>query len=71
MEQDHFKLSWPDYSDYLQDTLRKMMNSESYKDVTLVCDDMRQIRAHRNIRGYESLNLHLLTTLFSSGEKYK
>merc|ERR1712079_13166 len=28
---------------------RKMMNSESYKDVTLVCDDMRQIRAHRNI----------------------
>ena len=49
MEQDNYKLSWPDYSDYLQDTLRKMMNSESYKDVTLVCDDMRQIRAHRNI----------------------
>ena len=49
MEQDNYKLSWPDYSDYLQDTLRKMMNSESYKDVTLVCDDMRQIQAHRNI----------------------
>ena len=42
-------MNWHNYSDHLRETLREMMTSTEFADVTLVTDDKQQIRAHRNI----------------------
>ena len=47
--QDKYTLTWHSYSDHLKKTLREMMTSNAFADVTLVTDDKQQIMAHRNI----------------------
>ena len=47
--QEKYTLHWHSYSDHLRDTLKEMMTSSEFADVTLVTDDKQQIRAHRNI----------------------
>ena len=42
-------LSWNLYSDHLREMLQEMFVENSFTDVTLVCDDKKQIEAHRNI----------------------
>ena len=42
-------LNWPSYSEHLRSTFRHMMESGDFSDVTLVCEDRKQFRAHRNI----------------------
>ena len=49
MDQDKYTLTWQTYSDHLRDILKEMSSDESFADVTLVTDDKRQIKAHRNI----------------------
>ena len=41
--------SWHTYTDHLRDMLKEMMTSNDFADVTLVCDDKKDIKAHRNI----------------------
>ena len=41
--------SWHAYTDHLRDILREMKTSNDFADVTLVCDDKKEIKAHRNI----------------------
>ena len=41
--------SWHTYTDHLRDMLKEMMTSNDFADVTLVCDDKKEIKAHRNI----------------------
>ena len=41
--------SWHTYTDHLRDMLKEMMASNDFADVTLVCDDKKEIKAHRNI----------------------
>ena len=41
--------SWHTYTDHLRDILREMKTSNDFADVTLVCDDKKEIKAHRNI----------------------
>ena len=48
-DKDMYTFHWPAYSDHLRDALREMMTSSEFADVTLVTDDKKQIRAHRNI----------------------
>ena len=45
----HYTLSWHSYPDYLREMMREMMASEDFTDVTLVTDDKKTIKAHRNI----------------------
>ena len=49
MGQEKYTLHWHTYSDHLRDILKKMSSDDSFADVTLVTDDRKQIKAHRNI----------------------
>ena len=42
-----FKVTWHDYQVHLRDMLHEMQTSEDLTDVTLVCDDDKQIKAHK------------------------
>ena len=44
-----YNLNWPKFTDHLQEMMYEMMKSEDFTDVTLVCDDMKQIKTHINI----------------------
>ena len=43
-----YSLSWDNYSIHLRDMMKNMMNDD-FTDVTLVCEDKKYIRAHKNI----------------------
>ena len=47
MHQEKYKLNWHTYSDHLREMLHEMMKSNELTDVTLVCDDKRQFKAHK------------------------
>ena len=49
MDQGNYTLHWHTYSDHLRDILKEMSSDDSFADVTLVTDDKKQIKAHRNI----------------------
>ena len=49
MTQEKYNLTWHSYSDNWREIIRDMMETKDFADVTLVCDDMKQIKAHRNI----------------------
>ena len=46
---DHYNLSLHTYSDHVTFILREMMTSKDFADVTLVTEDKKHLRAHRNI----------------------
>ena len=48
-DQEKLNLTWDTYSDHMREALKEMMSSSEFADVTLVTDDKKQIRAHRNI----------------------
>ena len=48
-QKEKYTLHWHSHSDHLREALNEMMLSSEFTDVTLVTDDKRQIRAHRNI----------------------
>ena len=48
-DQEKLNLTWDTYSDHMREALKEMMTSSEFADVTLVTDDKKQIRAHRNI----------------------
>ena len=47
--QEKYTVTWHSYSDHLRDALTEMMTSSEFADVTLVTDEQKHIRAHRNI----------------------
>ena len=47
--QEKYNFTWHTYSDHLRVMMKEMMTSGDFTDVTLVCDDKKKIRAHRNI----------------------
>ena len=49
MHQEKCAFTWHSYSDHLRDLLKEMSSNDSFSDVTLVTDDKKQIKAHRNI----------------------
>ena len=49
MREEKYTLNWHTYSDHLRDILKEMSSDDSFADVTLVTDDKKQIKAHRNI----------------------
>ena len=44
-----FNLTWHSYSDQLKVMMKEIMTSGDFADVTLICDDKKKIRAHKNI----------------------
>ena len=47
MIQEKFNLNWQTYSDHLRAMLHNMRKSNYLSDVTLVCDDEKQLKAHK------------------------
>ena len=48
MHQEKCSLTWHTYSDHLRDMMKEIINDE-LADVTLVTEDKKQIKAHKNI----------------------
>ena len=46
-----YNLTWDSHSDDLRNMLRGFFTSRNFADVTLICDDMKKIKAHKNILG--------------------
>ena len=49
MDQNKYALTWDTYPDHLREMMKEMMSSDDFTDVTLVSDDNKSIKAHRNI----------------------
>ena len=47
--QDQHSLLWQTYSDHRRDILHDLLTTEDFADVTVVCDDKKQLNVHRNI----------------------
>ena len=47
MNQEKYNLNWHTYLDHLRDLLHNMREMEYLTDVTLVCDDQKQFKAHK------------------------
>ena len=46
---ENYNISWETFSDHLPNMLREMMTEGAFTDVTLICEDKKNIKAHRNI----------------------
>ena len=44
-----YNLAWHTYSEHQREMMREMMICDDFKDVTLISDDKKPIKAHRNI----------------------
>ena len=42
-----YNVLWQDYNDHLRDMLHTMRKFDEFTDVTLICDDQREIHAHK------------------------
>ena len=49
MEQIKYNFTWDKHTDHFRDVLYNMMNTKVLTDVTLVCDDQQEFRAHKVI----------------------
>ena len=49
MDQKKYTLTCHTYPDHLRGMMWEMMTTEDFADVTLVCDDKKTVRAHKNI----------------------
>ena len=43
----HLNLTWPKFSDHVREVFQDVMTSADFTDVTIVCDDQEQFRAHK------------------------
>ena len=44
-----YNLAWHTYPDHLKGMMKDMMENNNFADVTLICEDKKKIRAHKNI----------------------
>ena len=49
MEEEKYNMKWHTYPEHLKVMMQEMMCSNEFTDVTLVSDDMKPLKAHRNI----------------------
>ena len=48
-DQETYNLSWETYTNHLKTMLQNLMSETELTDVTLVSDDLKQVRAHKVI----------------------
>ena len=49
MEQEKYSLTWQTYSAHLKNMMEQLMRNNDFADVTLVSNDKKQMKAHKNI----------------------
>ena len=47
MNTENVTIDWPTYTDHVREMLNEMLLSNDLMDVTLVCNDMKQLKAHK------------------------
>ena len=64
MQQDKYNVDWYTYSFHLREMLENSLKTHELADVTLVCDDKRQFKAHKIILGaFSSVFKSIITDL--------
>ena len=51
MKIETFDVKWHSFTDHLKTMLHKIRSSGLYTDVTFICDDQKELRAHMNVVG--------------------
>lgn len=54
VQQENLSLNWHTYPDHLRDMMKELFELSEFSDVTLICEDKKQIKAHKNILGASS-----------------
>ena len=49
MHPEKYTVTWHSHQDYLREIMWGMMTSDDFTDVTIVTDDKKTLKAHRNI----------------------
>ena len=49
MSQEKHHLTWDTYPDALLEMIIGLVENESFSDVTLICEDRKQIKAHKTM----------------------
>ena len=49
MKEESYNVVWQDYPDHLREMLHNMMNNTDFADVTLVCDDGKEVQSHKAV----------------------
>ena len=49
MDQQNAILTWNGYSDHLRSMMKELLTNDSLSDVTIVTEDKKKIKAHKNI----------------------
>ena len=49
MTLEKYNLTWHTYPDHLKGMMKDLMENNNFADVTLICEDKKKIRAHKNI----------------------
>ena len=49
MHPEKYNMNWQTFTDHLKELLHEMMLSKELTDVTLICDDKKQLKAHKII----------------------
>ena len=49
MHQEKYSLTWHTYSDHLRDMMKELLMNDDFADVTLVTEDKKHMKAHKNI----------------------
>ena len=44
-----FNLTWHSYTDHLKGMMKEIMTSGDFADVTLICEDKKKLKVHKNI----------------------
>ena len=57
MESEHYNLTWHTFSDHVGSMLQEMLSSSDFSDVTIVSEDGKAFKAHRNILAASSIVL--------------
>ena len=51
MANEKYDLNWHTFSDHLLENFKHLYSSNQFADVTLVCDDQKQLKAHKFVLG--------------------
>ena len=68
MSQEQFNLNWHTYHDHLKEMMVNLMESNETADVTLVCEDKTQFKAHKFVLNSCSPFFHSIINAFPHKE---
>ena len=68
MSRETFNVTWDDYPAHLKIMMETFLATDSFTDVTIVCDDQKKIKSHRNVLSASSSVLENLLVVEESNQ---